>query len=99
MRRRDFIKVVAGSAAWPLAARAQPAMPVIGFLNSGTAVPYEPFVNAFREGLKDAGFVDSTSLTRPVTPTNLTSRSSLITPTGRAMSSLMTDARCAATHQ
>jgi len=60
MRRREFIALVSSAAAaWPLAVHAQQAtMPVIGFLNSGTAAPYVPFVNAFREGLKDAGFVD-----------------------------------------
>ena len=58
MRRRDFIKVIASSiAAWPLAARAQQsAMPVIGFLHSSSPEPYR--LRAFRQGLKDAGFIE-----------------------------------------
>jgi len=47
------------AAAWPLAARAQqPAMPVVGFINGGTADAYAPFVAAFRKGLNETGFVD-----------------------------------------
>jgi ABC-type uncharacterized transport system substrate-binding protein len=61
MRRRQFITLFGGAAAWPLAARAQqPAMPVVGFLRSETLpdadVPYR--VTPFRQGLKEAGFVD-----------------------------------------
>ena len=64
MRRRDFIKGIAGSAtAWPLAARAQqPAMPVIGFLRNTSPAPF--FHNlevAFGQGLKEAGFVEGQS--------------------------------------
>src|SRR5262249_49551773 len=60
MRRRDFIKVVAGSTiTWPLAAHArQPAMPVIGFLNSGSPGPYARNVAALRQGLEEAGYIE-----------------------------------------
>src|SRR5262245_63141500 len=61
MRRRDFIKVIAGSAAaWPLAAHAQqPAMPVVGFLDIRSPdTLIEDRLRAFRQGLKDTGYVE-----------------------------------------
>ena len=60
MRRREFIKVVAGSAVvWPLAAHAQPAaMPIVEVLDSSSANEYAPFLVAFREGLHEAGFIE-----------------------------------------
>jgi putative ABC transport system substrate-binding protein len=64
MRRRDFVKSIAGSAVfWPLVTRAQQrAMPVVGVLNSASADAYASMANAFRQGLKETGYIEGSNV-------------------------------------
>src|SRR6516165_12268338 len=58
IRRREFVTLLGGAAAWPLAARAQQRPPIVGFLNSGSPDEFAHLVAAFNQGLNEAGFVD-----------------------------------------
>ena len=59
LRRRNFIALLGGALGYSFGARAQePALPVIGFLNSGSANSFQRHLNAFREGLKESGYVE-----------------------------------------
>ena len=64
MRRRAFIAALGGAAAWPLGARAQqPAMPIVGFLDSRSPEALVDRLRAFRQGLKDTGYVEGENVT------------------------------------
>jgi putative ABC transport system substrate-binding protein len=63
MARRDFIAGLAGAVVLPLAARAQQSMPVVGFLRSATLSDVPHIVAGFRQGLKEAGFIEGQNVT------------------------------------
>src|SRR5258708_23436899 len=64
MKRREFITLLGGTASWPMAARAQdPAVPLIGFLSSAWPGPFVRLADAFRQGLREGGYVEGRNVT------------------------------------
>ena len=67
MRRREFIAGFGSAAAWPVVARAQqPAVPVIGFLHTGTLETSREFVPVFHRGLSETGYVFTSTIGTPI---------------------------------
>src|SRR5260221_207534 len=62
--RRELLAALGGAVAWPLAARAQQhTVPVVGYLSGGSAGPFAPFLAAFRQGLRETGYVEGQNVT------------------------------------
>ena len=63
MKRREFIAALGGAAAWPLVARGEQSVPLVGFLNTQSPKGFAHYVAAFRQGLQETGFVEGTNVT------------------------------------
>src|SRR5262249_21409694 len=57
-RRRELITLLGGAASWPLAARAQQSMPVVGYFSARSPVTDVPMLSAFQQGLNETGYVE-----------------------------------------
>ena len=65
MKRREFITVLGGTTAWPLAARAQqPVIPVVGFLSSGSPETIAHLLPVFRQSLAETGYIEGRNRNR-----------------------------------
>jgi putative ABC transport system substrate-binding protein len=62
MKRREFITLLGGATAWPLAGHTQQAMPVVGFMHAGVAAAHTHVVAALRQGLRESGYVEGRNL-------------------------------------
>ena len=63
MRRREFITILGGAAAWPVTAHAQQSVPVIGYLNGASAAEFLHLLVGFRKGLSETGYVEGRNVT------------------------------------
>src|SRR5215471_17111207 len=63
MRRRDFIFLFGGAAAWPLVVRGQPAMPVVGYLGAENPERFGVRLTSFRQGLNETGYEEGRNVT------------------------------------
>ncbi len=62
MKRREFIRLVGGAAAWPVAAHAQPKIPRVGFMGNSTAALEANLVGSFRDGLRELGYEEGRNI-------------------------------------